>query len=72
MSLKYEIEEIRSPQGISRFPVRIRWPRLSNRPAFEERIGLPGSRLPPDFTPGFWSIAEAQNFIEGHKAANKT
>jgi hypothetical protein len=69
MSIMYEIEEIRSA-GVSRFPVVVRWPTVGERPAFEERIGAPDSRLPPDYTPGFWSIGEARRFIEDHRRAN--
>jgi hypothetical protein len=66
----YEIDEIHSPHGISRFSVIVRRPGFGNRPGVEERFGAVGSRLPPDYTPGFWSIGEAQDFIDTHRKAN--
>ncbi len=61
MAVTYEIEEIRSPDGTSRFAVVVK------TPSYTQIIGAADSRLPPSYTPGFWSIAEAQRFIAGDK-----
>ena len=60
----YEIEEILTPQSVTKFTVVVKDPR-----GFVQRFGAVGSRLPPDNTPGFWSINEAHSFIEADRRA---